>query len=677
MKGISGFLSVVVLFVFLVGQVDAGATGPERRAPVYFNIIHHEEAVGNPCDGLAGFPLWQSFKNNLYDELALLDSRGIVSDQYFSDFIVSVAQYLELSGQDPTATEIFDWFTNSDQNLGYHFHPTTWDVPIRTDRIAGNASFDGSVSDYAYWEAAYYDWEPCLLSGYGHLCMTCGDLDPLRAGGLQFMEAFFGTETKKTVAECGLMRYAAVGQMFRNTYILPRGRHIVCSQGAPHSFSGSDDGLRKMWTSDLTLASSELFLYVYKMMGLYFVKHISSASIEGRYSPVSFLDQKLDLLPRNTPHFFVIHLVNNTSPGDPLIPLLDYLQTEFIPANVGSRFISLGEIPSLVEENPRSFTMPELEEAATYFLQNYMGRPPAFIRYGEDFMSNASLFKALQFALYAYLSNPSGDEQKSGIWPEHVDVADFIRPPMGNPSDGVSRDLRVPDAMTMATFATAVTGLLLDDSIPYHVTIHLPLPAAPLTVNPAEFLNGMCAMFIRLRNAAAPMQETLQLPMHLTPGYIVPASNIEREAGRDPDASFTALTPLEWFTDLQSWTLEPLRFKYDAPVDSDGDGYFDDEDAFPDNPDEWEDVDEDSLGDNFELFIIDFDPLDEFTALDDVKPGDDFDRDGRTNLEEFLDDSDPTEAPNDLPVTTVAGLTALILSIGLLSVHFRRRSRVV
>lgn len=638
------------------GHLKHVAKSTSARAPIYFNIIHHQEAVGNPCEGLGGFLDWPDFKSKLLEELTLLHDRGIVSDQYFSDFIVSVAQYLELIAWDPTATDIFQWFKDSGQNLGYHFHPTTWGVPIRTDKIAG-ITFEDAVSEYAYWEATYYDWEPCLGGGYGPLCLTCGELDPGRVGGVQFMEEYFGTETKKTVIECGQLRYAPVAKMFRDTYNIPRDQEICCSQGAPHSHSGSDDGMRTMWESDLTLSSSELYLYAYKMMGIYFIKHISNASIEGRYSPPSLLKQRLEMLPREVPHFFVIHLVVNTEPVDPLVALLDYLQNEFIPDNPGSRFISGGDIPDLTIENPRRFTMEDLEEAATYFLQYYMTRPPAFIKYGDEFMSNTSLFMALQFALQSYLLSPDPS------WPDYVDVPDFVNPPMGNPSEGAARDIRVGDAMTMGTFASAVTSLTSLDTVPYQVILALPFPESPLTVNAAEFLTGMCTLFVRLRNATDPLEDTLELPMHMIPGYIVPASNIEWEAARDPDTVFSTLTPLEWSTDLQQWTLEPLRLKSTVAGDSDGDGYPDDEDAFPSNPEEWADEDEDGLGDNFEQLIIDYSESDDMESLADVFPWDDFDEDGKSNMQEFLDGTDPTQSTSRVPLVQGVGIVLLVLAI--------------
>jgi hypothetical protein len=55
------------------------------------------------------------------------------------------------------------------------------------------------------------------------------------------------------------------------------------------------------------------------------------------------------------------------------------------------------------------------------------------------------------------------------------------------------------------------------------------------------------------------------------------------------------------------------------------------------------DLDADGLDDDFEQLIIDFDPGDAYSSLGDVLPEDDFDCDYVTNLQEFIDGSDPTD----------------------------------
>ena len=85
-------------------------------------------------------------------------------------------------------------------------------------------------------------------------------------------------------------------------------------------------------------------------------------------------------------------------------------------------------------------------------------------------------------------------------------------------------------------------------------------------------------------------------------------------------------------------------------VDTDGDGVADDEDIFPDDPNEWSDNDEDETGDNADPdddndqmpddWEAKYDELDLF--VDDSS--EDTDKDGHSNLAEYLAGTDPTDA---------------------------------
>jgi len=60
------------------------------------------------------------------------------------------------------------------------------------------------------------------------------------------------------------------------------------------------------------------------------------------------------------------------------------------------------------------------------------------------------------------------------------------------------------------------------------------------------------------------------------------------------------------------------------------------------------DTDSDGMADTYEQQIIDADANDDIVTLADVLPDDDFDRDGRTNTEEFADETDPTDPGSTL-----------------------------
>jgi len=90
-----------------------------------------------------------------------------------------------------------------------------------------------------------------------------------------------------------------------------------------------------------------------------------------------------------------------------------------------------------------------------------------------------------------------------------------------------------------------------------------------------------------------------------------------------------------------------------GPVDTDGDGLFNDWDQFPSHPDDVVDFDSDGMGDNFEWKIIDYDPGDPVEEFGDVLPGGDFDGDGHSNLKEFNNQTDPTDPGSDPPCGTL------------------------
>ncbi len=88
----------------------------------------------------------------------------------------------------------------------------------------------------------------------------------------------------------------------------------------------------------------------------------------------------------------------------------------------------------------------------------------------------------------------------------------------------------------------------------------------------------------------------------------------------------------------------------------DGDGVPDDEDAFPNDPTEWDDTDSDGIGNNADTDDDDDTMPDGFetaNGLDPLDPDADADGDGFTNLEEFRRRTDPQDAA-DFPIFPVA-----------------------
>ena len=84
-----------------------------------------------------------------------------------------------------------------------------------------------------------------------------------------------------------------------------------------------------------------------------------------------------------------------------------------------------------------------------------------------------------------------------------------------------------------------------------------------------------------------------------------------------------------------------------AGADPDGDLIANARDAFPNRGDAWIDADTDGMDEHFEQRIARHNPDDDIKSFEDVKPGDDYDSDGKSNLEEFRDRTDPTRAEGE------------------------------
>jgi preprotein translocase subunit SecG len=119
--------------------------------------------------------------------------------------------------------------------------------------------------------------------------------------------------------------------------------------------------------------------------------------------------------------------------------------------------------------------------------------------------------------------------------------------------------------------------------------------------------------------------------------------------------------------------------------DSDGDGYSDDVDKFPNDPEEWEDNDGDDIGDNADPDDDNDGMPDDWENENTLDPNDpedakiDSDRDGFTNLEEYKEGTDPmddTSKPEFLNVFLIF-LIVLVLTVTFVIINLisRRRSK--
>lgn len=531
----------------LSGDEDPPTNG--LRAPVYFNLFYHQEGVGTLCTN-PPFPKFHEWRTNFLHELAELDLRGIVSDQYLSDYMVDVIRHHSPMMPDP----IFAIFSNSpNARLGYHFHPASADVAIRTDKIR-DLEFWQAVATYPIWERAYYDWSPCVPPSTTN-CILCGRLDPNNptGGGIAVMEAAFG---KPCVVDSGCGAPEALALTANYPYLVTEAggaavHTLLCGLLLPHS-----------WRSNWDL-SPDPYRYVYKMMGLYRLRATSLAWIEPSL-PLPAIEQMLALLPRDRPHIVMVHGYNRAMSAD-----LDLVQ-RFIASNPGSRFISASELPALVDAGPnvRTYSMSDLEEGARYLLRNWHGRPPGFIVTGHRYLPLTALFRALQTVLSGYYAQPQAP------WPESVTVPEFIPPPLGDQEALPSMDeCRTYLPVSVTNLAQIIRSLSTNE-IPFvtEVWVRGDGWTAEVKINAAELLHGMCTLFLKHR------ANELFSEVCLRKGHIIPLSNITNESdcsrccgtgetppARDclpcqPKATY-ADSRRDWYNQLQLWTLEPLDLR--------------------------------------------------------------------------------------------------------------------
>ncbi|HNQ88894.1 MAG TPA: hypothetical protein PKM73_09790 [Verrucomicrobiota bacterium] len=523
-------------------------TNPPTGAPVYFNLFYHQEGVGTLCTN-PPFPKFQEWRTGFLEEVAELDLRGIVSDQYLSDYMVDVIRYHSPMIPDP----LFAVFANSPMTrLGYHFHPASGDVTIRSDQIR-NLEFWEAVATYPIWERAYYDWHPCVPPSTN--CVFCGrlDRDNPTGGGIAVMEAAFG---KPCVVDsgCGAPEALVYKANYPNLVTEAGGAAVhtlLCSPLLPHS-----------WRANWDL-SPDPYRYVYKMMGLYRLRATSLAWIEPS-QPLLAKEQMLALLPRDRPHIVMVHGYNRAMSAD-----LELVQ-RFITNNPGCRFISASELPALVDpsRNDRTYSMIDLEEGARYLLRNWHGRPPGFIVTERRYLPLTALFRALQTVLRDRYAHPQAP------WPESVTVPEFIPPPLGDQEALPSMDECHTYLPVSVTNLAQIIQSLSTSEIPWVADVWVRGDgwSAQVKINAAELLNGMCTLFLKHR------ANELFSEICLRKGHVIPLSNITHESdcsrccgtGETPPAgdclpcqpkAAYADCRRDWYNQLQLWTLEPVDLR--------------------------------------------------------------------------------------------------------------------
>jgi len=215
--------------------------------------------------------------------------------------------------------------------------------------------------------------------------------------------------------------------------------------------------------------------------------------------------------------------------------VLKWLLDEFLPANPGSRFVSVRELPKLMLSPAAEVTGAQLKELATNLNQQFSVltmRPPEFGRSGSRFFTLAESFNLLAQALAGF--------HRSGSFPASVQLTPMYGP-LTLPDGEGPRNGTVPVSAILET-ASALAPKLADTewkTIPSNA-VPAAIDVGSLHLTAAQFLRLMAQAYLDPR----PDKTLTVVPISLASmaSYFFPKN-----------------TPM---TDLGSaWTLKP------APID--------------------------------------------------------------------------------------------------------------
>jgi hypothetical protein len=166
--------------------------------------------------------------------------------------------------------------------------------------------------------------------------------------------------------------------------------------------------------------------------------------------------------------------------------VLDWLLTTFLPANQGSRFVSVGDLKSMADDPLGSnVTAAELHDAAADLVARFKEQPmslPNFARAGDKFFSLADSFELLSQALAIY------DHQ--GSLPDSLKLTRIYGPlVLPNDMGPVTGTFTVSDVLQAATQVAA--------RIRKEAWKEVPDNAVPASVNVAN-VQVTCGQFLRL-----------------------------------------------------------------------------------------------------------------------------------------------------------------------------------
>lgn len=221
-----------------------------------------------------------------------------------------------------------------------------------------------------------------------------------------------------------------------------------------------------------------------------------------------------------------------------------WLVEEYFPANPGSR--SVGNRLLLELTMPyagQAVSAAELDEAASFLLDEWTDRPPSFVPAGKRYLSLAQLFKLLATALKEYAATGSLPDSlltemvygPIGMWDEIVHAAE----------QEVSQQTVIEAAASLAFGPEHQPGAAEPpgNRVPLNVTV------GEVQMQAAQFLRLMAEAYRSLRaGETAPVLHVR--PTNVLPQIAVPWQRVHPMYEETPSA----------YGYLQLWTVKPAQF---------------------------------------------------------------------------------------------------------------------
>ena len=206
---------------------------------------------------------------------------------------------------------------------------------------------------------------------------------------------------------------------------------------------------------------------------------------------------------------------------------------ELIPNNSEMGLITGEDLVNMViDDRERTLTPEKVYDAAKFLLNKWDEQPPAFVDFGDDYLSLSDAFQALTYSLTYY--------SKHGILPE-VRTWDIL-----GPTEEIEKHT-LEGNISGENLLSIVASINIEDRVPANIK----LKPSGVEINAAEFLHLTAQELKGIWETKKPV------PVNLEGSSIIPAQ-IPLPPHRE---NIDMAGPRFVQRDLQMWTLKPCRWK--------------------------------------------------------------------------------------------------------------------